>query len=81
MAVEASSDEAHVAHDPGQDPLIENELTEYIRATDPATEVIKGVGNSVVEGGFYFSLNKSEKRHSLVLKHQLPLYATSGTSR
>ena len=41
MAVEASSDEAHVAHDLGQDPLIENELTEYIRATDPATEVIK----------------------------------------
>ncbi|CUS54252.1 hypothetical protein MGWOODY_XGa679 [hydrothermal vent metagenome] len=41
MAVGASSDEEHVAHDPGQDPSIENELTEYIRATDPATEVIK----------------------------------------
>jgi len=41
MAVGASSDEEHVVHDPGQDPSIENELTEYIRATDPATEVIK----------------------------------------
>jgi hypothetical protein len=41
MAAGASSDEEHVVHDPGQDPSIENELTEYIRATDPATEMIK----------------------------------------
>jgi len=49
MAVEASFDEAHVAHDPGQDPLIENELTEYIRATDPVSEVMRARTTQLLE--------------------------------
>ena len=49
MAVEASSDEAHVAHDPGQDPSIEDELTEYIRATDPVSEVMRARTTQLVE--------------------------------
>jgi len=49
MAVEASSDEAHVAHDPGQDPSIEDELTEYIRATDPVSEVLRARTTQLLE--------------------------------
>jgi|GEM_PF-3761632 len=49
MAVEASSDEAHVAHDPGQDPSIEDELTEYIRATDPVSEVMRARTTQLLE--------------------------------
>ena len=49
MAVEASSDEAHVAHDPGRDPSIEDELTEYIRATDPVSEVMRARTTQLLE--------------------------------
>ena len=41
MEVEASFGEARVARDPVQGPSFENELTEYIRATDPESEVSK----------------------------------------
>ena len=59
MGVEASSDEAHAVHDPGQDLSIENELTEYIRATDPVSEEKKAWATQL-GGDFYFSLNKRD---------------------
>ena len=49
MSAGASSDEEHVVHDPGQDPSIENELTEYIRATDPVAEVVKAGATQLLE--------------------------------
>ena len=49
MAVGASSDEEHAVHDPGSDPSIENEQTEYIQATDPATGVIKAQATQLLE--------------------------------
>ena len=36
-------------HDPAQDPSIENELTEYIRATDPVSEVMRARTTQLLE--------------------------------
>ncbi len=59
MGVEASFYEAHVARDLGRGPPIENELTEYIRATD-LMSAARNEWATWLGGGLYFSLNKRD---------------------
>ncbi len=59
MEAEVSSYVAHVAHDQGQGPPIENGLTECIPATDSVSEEERERATQL-GGVFYFSLNKRD---------------------